>query len=209
MGEPYLSAALRAPQSELDLSGNTAFRLEIVLQVRASEPIVLYTKDTYLSLYKIFEKTGIEFSLDETGSEPVPRRETIRNSPPNRTWHDPEYFLTLSPGTSHVIQVPFGWNGRQPHTNPNWDTRHWANTRGFVTGKTYKAKLPSSATISWWCRSSLFQKAQSDSRKVPTLPTEAQLPVHVEDGYAKFTCVGHRKTESEFYEATAVDLSES
>lgn len=62
---PYLTAILRAPEPELDLSGSRPFSLELV--------VTLHAADTFLSPGVALHQGGIDFVREGSNSKPEPR----------------------------------------------------------------------------------------------------------------------------------------
>jgi hypothetical protein len=196
LGSPYLTAVLRAPVPELDLSGSQPFSLELVVTLYASKPILLYTADTFLSPPAALRQGGIIFVRQQSDSKPEPRStiDVNRGHGPDRPW-SPNNLLTLEPETPARIQIPF--NSRSPSIasqGGHFDFRLWMSTATFQTGIAYKAVLPSAVKVSWWRWAT--QGEGNDSESVPVLPEEEQLAVYVVDDDATFTCVGHHVAPS-------------
>ena len=191
---PYLTAVLRAPEPELDLSGSRPFSLELVVTLHASKPVLLYTADTFLSPPVALRQGGIDFVREGSDSKPEPRN-TIhvnRGHGPDRPWL-PNSFLTLEPEKPTPIQIPFG--SQSPLTaseDGHFSVRLWMNTATFETGNTYKAVLPPAVKVSWWRWAT--QGKDNDDEGVPFLPEEEQLPICVVDDDVTFTCVGQHAT---------------
>jgi hypothetical protein len=193
---PYLTAVLRAPVLELDLSGSRPFSLELVVSLHASKPILLYTADTFLSPPAALRQGGIIFVRQQSDSKPEPRStiDVNRGHGPDRPW-SPNNLLTLEPETPTRIQIPF--NSRSPSiASPggHFDFRLWMSTATFQTGVAYKAVLPSAVKVSWWRWAA--QGKGNGNEGVPVLSEEEQLPVYVADDDVAFTCVGHHVAPS-------------
>ncbi|KAF2845728.1 hypothetical protein T440DRAFT_558664 [Plenodomus tracheiphilus IPT5] len=196
---PYITAVLRAPEPELDLSGSRPFSPELVVTLHAPKPILLYAADTFLSPPVALCQGGIEFLRKGSDLKPDPRS-TIhvnRGHGPDRPWL-PNSFLTLEPEKPTLIQIPFG--SGSPSTAPKdgqFSNRLWMNTVTFETGNTYEAVLPSAVKVSWrrWER----QVEDNDDKGVPFLPEEEQLPICVGDDNVTFTCVGQHAAPPTLY----------
>lgn len=191
---PYLTASLRAPELELDLSGSRPFSLELVVTLHASEPILVYTADTFLSSQAALRQGGIDFVRKGSDSKLEPRStiDVNRGHGPDRPWL-PNSFLTLQPETLTLIHVPF--YSRSPSIaskDGHFDLRFWLSTATFQTGNAYKAVLPSTVKVSWWRWATQGKEEDNDNgnKGVPLLPEEKQLPIYVVDDDVTFTCVG-------------------
>lgn len=191
---PYLTAVLRAPEPELDLSGSQPFSLELVVTLHASEPVLLYTADTFLSPLAALRQGGIDFVRKGSDSKPEPRStiDVNRGHGPDRPWL-PTSFLTLQPETPTLIHVPF--YSRSPSIaskDGHFDLRLWLSTATFQTGNAYKAVLPSAVKVSWWRWAAQGKDNDNDDNNegVPLMEEEEQLPIYVFDDDVTFTCVG-------------------
>lgn len=112
---PYLTAVLRAPEPELDLSGSRPFSLELVVTLHALKPILCYAADTFLSPPVALRQGGIDFVREGSDSKPEPRStvNVNRGHRPDRPWLLSS-FLTLKPETPTPVQIPF--TSRSPST---------------------------------------------------------------------------------------------
>jgi hypothetical protein len=207
---PYLTAALHASDTELDMSGSRPFSLELVVTLHALEPIILYTDDTFLMPRTALHQGGIDFFRIGSDEGPVGRSTIYVNkgNGPYRSWSS---LLTLQPETPTVIHIPF--NSQRPSTAPkdgHFDAQLWINASSFETGNTYKAVIPSAVKISWWrwekqgkvswwqwaTRGTVswlrwaIQGKGDDEEDVPVLPEEEQLSICVVDTNVTFTCIG-------------------
>jgi hypothetical protein len=191
---PYLTAVLHAPVQELDLSSSRPFSLELVVTLHASNPILLYTADTFLSPPAALRQGGISF-VRKHGDSNLEPRSTVhvnRGHGPYRPWL-PNSLLTLEPHTPTQIQIPF--NSRSPSASgAHFDFRLWISTATFQTGVAYKAVLPSAVKVSWWRW--VTQGENNYEEEVPVLPEEEQLPIRVVDSDVSFTCVGQHVAPS-------------
>jgi hypothetical protein len=85
---PYLTAAFHASDAELDLSGLQTFRLELVVTLHASKPVILYVAETFLSPSVALLQGGIVFVRQGEDPRPKPRStiDTNRGNGTDRPW---------------------------------------------------------------------------------------------------------------------------
>lgn len=149
--EPYLEATLDAPQTELDLSGRTPFRLSISATLHAQSPLLCYVADTFLWPQNALRAGGINFTKLSSQPRPV-KRSTVSINTGNfsdRPWLV-NHCLLFSPQKAVIIDVPFGSLRGMGTYPPAFDVRFWITTSGFETACSYEATLPDTGMISWW-----------------------------------------------------------
>lgn len=203
--QPYLTATLTAPQTELDLSGTTPFSLRITATLHAQNPILCYVADTFLYPQTALRAPGIDFTKLDSQSQPqaIQRSSGHINTgnSTTRPW-DPAHFLLLQPLESVVIEIPFS---SLKGGTAVFDVRLWITTSGFETGGVYGAVLPIGDMISWWrwvrpdegrsedamtMSPSCADQDDRDDGGVPVLPKEQQLYIHTSGEKVMFTCIG-------------------
>jgi hypothetical protein len=202
--EPYLTATLSAPQTELDLSGTIPFSLRITATLHAPSPILCYVADTFLYPQTALRASGIGFT--KLGDHPQAiQRSSVHINTGNSTtrpW-DPAHFLLLQPLEPVSINIPFGYLKRGTAV---FDVRLWITTSGFETGGAHEVTLPDTM-ISWWrlarpdegrsgdvinIVSSSTDQENRDDGGVSVLPKEQQLQIHTSGEKVNFTCIGRR-----------------
>jgi len=107
--EPYLEATLDAPQTELDLSGTTPFRMRITATLHAQSPVLCYVADTFLWPQTALRTGGINFSKLASHPRPV-KRSTVSINTGNftdRPWLV-DHCLHFQPQKPITIEIPFG-----------------------------------------------------------------------------------------------------
>lgn len=112
--EPYLTASVHASQTELDMSDIQPFSLELTVTLHASKPVTLYTANTFLSPFTALRQRGIGFVHMGRDSVPEPRStvHVDRCGGSDRPW-SPRDSLTLEPGISSLVNVPFNSRAHQ------------------------------------------------------------------------------------------------
>ena len=139
--EPYLEATLDAPQTELDLSGTTPFRLRITAMLHAQSPLLCYVADTFLWPQNALRAGGINFT--KLSSEPRPvKRSTVSINTGNfsdRPWLV-NYCLLFQPQEPVIIEIPFGSLRDMGVDPPAFDVRFWIGFRNRLLIRSYIAR---------------------------------------------------------------------
>jgi hypothetical protein len=213
ISRPSITVSLHASHDELDLSGKSPFDFDITATLCADKAVVIYSSDTILSPVAALLQGGLEFTpLGEEALLPQITRFSSPPSEPTRTWNSAN-FIVLDPGAPKSIRIPFG--ALEPLAGDQFDLRFWMNTAAFKAGNAYKARLPSTAKVTWW-RIATAAEVKSGTpalpggflsaltsaviswwngpcsvdEGVPVLPEAEQLTVVVEGDGVSFTCKG-------------------
>lgn len=162
--ESHITAVLSGAQTELDLSGNQPFNLNITLTLHAKAPVICYIGDdnAFFRLPHALRDVGIVFTNQRThkqvGTSHIACTGFVDEPGPTRLLNSSS-GLYLQPNTPVVFDIPF--NGtRHKHHDSFFDLRFYMVAHGFETGGTYKAALPTDRKLSWWRWANSWETAE-------------------------------------------------